>query len=207
MKKILLPLLLLSAALLWSAADASAQSREERLAEYVYYFASDSLRGRKAGTPDAAKARDYIVARYKECGLKPFFGGDFVIPFEKDGNQFANAVGVIEGNELKDEYIVLGAHFDHLGVKRGAIYPGADDNASGSAALIEVARELVSRRDELKRSVIIAAFDEEELGLYGSNGCRSRPGQDKADDERGYGRLVQAERQAYDDRNSHDQGW
>ena len=92
-----------------------------------------------------------------------------MIPFEKNGTKFANAVGVIEGNELKDEYIVLGAHFDHLGVKKGEIYPGADDNASGSASLIEVARELVSRRSELQRSVIIAAFDGEELGLYGSN--------------------------------------
>ncbi len=78
-------------------------------------------------------------------------------------------VGVIEGNSLKDEYIVLGAHFDHLGVKKGVIYPGADDNASGSAALIEIARELCANRENLDRSVIIAAFDAEEIGLYGSD--------------------------------------
>jgi len=156
-------------ALIWSATDASAQSRKERLAEYVYYFASDSLKGRAAGSPESALARDYIVARYKECGLKPFFNGNFVIPFEKDGKEYANAVGVIEGNSLKDEYIVLGAHFDHLGVKNGVIYPGADDNASGSAALIEIARELCEHRENLQRSIIIAAFDAEEIGLYGSN--------------------------------------
>ena len=114
-------------------------------------------------------ARYYIVARYKECGLKPFLNGDFVVPFKKNGKEYANVVGVIEGNSLKDEYIVLGAHFDHLGVKDGEIYPGADDNASGSAALIEVARELVARRGSLQRSVIIAGFDAEEIGLYGSN--------------------------------------
>ena len=78
-------------------------------------------------------------------------------------------VGVIEGSdpELKNEYIVLGAHYDHLGVRNGKVYNGADDNASGSAALIEVARELFSKRDSLRRSVIIAAFDAEELGLWG----------------------------------------
>ena len=163
----LIPLLLL-AALLLQEASAAAQSRKERLAEHVCFFASDSLHGRAAGTADAAKARDYIVARYKECGLQPFFGGDFVLPFEKDGKHYANVVGIIEGNELKDEYIVLGAHFDHLGIKKGEIYPGADDNASGSAALIEIARELCANRGSLKRSVIIAGFDAEEIGLYGS---------------------------------------
>jgi len=135
----------------------------------VHYFASDSLRGRAAGSPDAAKAREYIIARYKECGLTPFVGADFNVPFELDGEKYVDVVGVIPGTSLKDEYIVLGAHFDHLGVKDGKVYPGADDNASGSAALIEIARELSAGRAELQRSVIIAAFDGEELGLYGSN--------------------------------------
>lgn len=170
MKKTILSILpLLLAALLLHEVNAAAQSRKERLAEYVYYFASDSLKGRAAGSPEAELARYYIVARYKECGLKPYFGGDFVLPFEKDGKHYANVLGVIEGNSLKDEYIVLGAHFDHLGIKNGKVYPGADDNASGSAALIEIARELCAHREDLQRSVIIAAFDAEEIGLYGSN--------------------------------------
>ena len=92
-----------------------------------------------------------------------------MIPFEKNKKEYANVVALIEGNSLKDEYIVLGAHFDHLGVKKGEIYPGADDNASGSAALIEIARELNANRQYLDRSIIIAAFDAEEIGLYGSN--------------------------------------
>lgn len=151
------------------AVAASAQTRSERLAEYVYYFASDSLKGRAAGSADAAKARDYIVERYKECGLKPLSAGSYLVPFKRDGKQFTDVVAVIEGNSLKDEYIVLGAHYDHLGVKKGEIYPGADDNASGSAAIIEIARELSQHRSELQRSVIIAAFDAEEIGLYGSS--------------------------------------
>ena len=163
MKRIFI--LLLSTVL---AVAASAQTRSERLAEYVYYFASDSLKGREAGSADAAKARDYIVERYKECGLKPLSAGSYLVPFKRDGKEYTDVVAVIEGNSLKDEYIVLGAHYDHLGVKKGQIYPGADDNASGSAAIIEIARELSARRGELQRSVIIAAFDAEEIGLYGS---------------------------------------
>ena len=91
-----------------------------------------------------------------------------MVSFKRGENQYTNVVALIEGGELKDEYIVLGAHYDHLGMKKGQMYPGADDNASGSAALIEIARELSSHREELKRSIIIAAFDAEEIGLYGS---------------------------------------
>lgn len=160
--------ILLLAFTLTGGVAAMAQTRSERLAEYVYYFASDSLRGREAGSADAAKARDYIVERYKECGLKPLSAGSYLVPFTRDGKQYTDVVAVIEGNSLKDEYIVLGAHYDHLGVKKGQVYPGADDNASGSAAIIEIARELSARRGELQRSVIIAAFDAEEIGLYGS---------------------------------------
>ena len=149
--------------------DTSAQSRKERLEEYVNYLASDELKGRGAATEGAVKARNFIAARYRECGLKPLYEGDFFVPFESKGTSYCNVVGVIEGGALKDEYIVLGAHYDHLGVKDGKMYPGADDNASGSAALIEIARELVARKDQLQRSVIIAAFDAEELGLFGSN--------------------------------------
>lgn len=147
----------------------SEQSRAQRLSEYVYFFASDSLRGRAAGSADAATARDFIVERYKECGLKPFSGGSYLLPFKHGDKQYTNVVAIIEGTTLKDEYIVLGAHYDHLGVKGDNIYPGADDNASGSAALIEIARVLSQERESLQRSVVVAAFDAEELGLYGSN--------------------------------------
>ncbi len=147
----------------------NAQQTKERLTSHLYYLASDELRGREAGSADALKAAEYIENQYKAIGLKPFFE-DYRHHFQMGGDTYTNIVAQIEGADpgLKDEYIVLGAHYDHLGVKRGKIYNGADDNASGSAALIEVARELYGRRDELKRSVIIAAFDAEELGLFGS---------------------------------------
>ena len=154
-----------------TAAKAQDKTRQERLTGHVYYFASDSLRGRKAGSEDAAKAAEYIRREYEAMGVKPFFS-EWYMPFERKGRKYKNVVGVIEGADpaLKNEYIVLGAHYDHLGVKEdGQVYNGADDNASGSAALIEIARMLMSDRANLRRSVIIAAFDAEEIGLYGSS--------------------------------------
>ena len=151
------------------------QTRKERLTEHVYYFAADSLNGRAAGSPDAAKAAAYIVNEYESMGLKPLYD-DWYMPFNTNGKDYKNVVAVLEGNdpELKNQYIVIGAHYDHLGVKKGQIYNGADDNASGSAAVIEIARALCSNRDKLKRTVVIAAFDAEELGLYGSNALADR---------------------------------
>lgn len=166
--------LLLSLALLVSE-TAWAQTRQDRLAGHVYFFASDSLRGRAAGSEDAAKAAAYIVQEYASMGLKPFYE-DWYMPFTQGNKAYKNVVAVLEGNDpaLKDQYIVVGAHYDHLGVKNGKIYNGADDNASGSASVIEIARILCANRDKLKRTVVIAAFDGEELGLYGSNALAKR---------------------------------
>lgn len=147
-----------------------AQTQQDRLTRHVYYLAGDSLRGRKAGSEDAAKAAAYIVGQFEEIGIQPYFEGGWYQPFELNGKTYKNVIGVIPGNDpiLKDEYIVIGAHYDHLGVRNGQIYNGADDNASGTATIIEMARILKSQQSSLKRSVIIAAFDAEEIGLWGS---------------------------------------
>ena len=149
----------------------SAQTQQERLTRHVYYLASDSLRGRAAGSEDAAKAAAYIVNQFEEIGLQPFFEEGWYQPFEKYGTTYKNVVGILPGNDpvLKDEYIIIGAHYDHLGVRGDEIYNGADDNASGTATIIEMARLLKQQQNDLKRSVIIAAFDAEEIGLWGSN--------------------------------------
>ena len=110
--------ILFVAALLISIA-ASAQSRQERLTGHVYYLASDELQGRKAGSEYARMAADYIIGHYSQIGMKPFFS-EWTVPFTRGGKEYIDVVGVIEGNDpvLKDEYIVLGAHYDHLGVQR-----------------------------------------------------------------------------------------
>ena len=149
-----------------------AQTQQERLTRHVYFLASDSLQGRDAGTIYADKAARYIVQQFEEIGVEPYYKEGFYQPFEKYGTTtFKNIVGVIPGNDpvLKDEYIIIGAHYDHLGVKNDNIYNGADDNASGTATIIEMARILKARQSQLKRSVIVVAFDAEEDGLWGSN--------------------------------------
>ena len=148
-----------------------AQTQQERLTRHVYVLASDSLRGRKAGSEDAAKAAAYIVAQFEEIGIQPFYDEGWYQPFERSGKTYKNVIGVIPGNDpvLKDEYIIIGAHYDHLGVMNDEIYNGADDNASGTATIIEMARILKGQQSQLKRSIIVAAFDAEEIGLWGSN--------------------------------------
>lgn len=149
-----------------------AQTQQERLTRHVYFLASDSLQGRDAGTIFADKAARYIVQQFEEIGVDPYYKEGFYQPFEKYGTTtFKNIVGIIPGNDpvLKDEYIIIGAHYDHLGVKNDKIYNGADDNASGTATIIEMARILKARQSQLKRSVIVVAFDAEEDGLWGSN--------------------------------------
>lgn len=150
-----------------------AQEQQERLEEHLYYLASDAMRGREAGSADALKAAQYVEEEFRKMGLSPWMEC-YEQPFTVKQSQGTcrNIVGVIEGSDpqLKQEYIILGAHYDHLGTKAdGTVYNGADDNASGTAAIIEVARQLLSHRAELKRSVIICAFDAEEIGLHGSN--------------------------------------
>ena len=163
-------LLILSTLLLVSGST-FAQTQQERLTRHVYTLAGDSLRGRRAGSDDAAKAAAYIVAQFEEIGIQPFYDEGWYQPFERGSNTYKNVVGVIPGNDpvLKDEYIIIGAHYDHLGIMNDQIYNGADDNASGTATIIDVARILKSQQNQLKRSVIVAAFDAEELGLWGSN--------------------------------------
>ena len=174
-------ILSISILLLFICGIANAQSpQEKRLKQHVYLLASDSLRGRNAGSEDAAKAADYIIKQFEEIGVKPYFEEGWFQTFEKYGNTYKNIVGVLSGNDpvLKNEYLVIGAHYDHLGyyestnadgTPKTVVYNGADDNASGTATIIEMARLLKARQNQLKRSVIVVAFDAEEKGLWGSN--------------------------------------
>jgi hypothetical protein len=151
----------------------------DRLKKHVYTLAADSLMGRSAGSVFAAKAAAYIERQWEEIGLTPLVGESFLVPFE---NRYYNLVAIIEGNDplLKNEYIVVGAHYDHLGNKTAQngetiIYNGADDNASGTATVIELGRQLKVIQPTLARSVILIAFDAEEIGLYGSNEFANNP--------------------------------
>lgn len=159
--------------------------------QHITYLASDSLRGRATGTPEMKLAIQYITAQYDSAGLKPAdscYTQTFKITprfskvqaGQKKEVDAYNIIGLLEGSDpiLKNEYIVLGAHYDHLGVSRmdtTKIRNGADDNASGVAVLIEVAKELSTLRDSLKRSILFIAFDAEEQGLLGSRHFVANP--------------------------------
>ena len=172
--------LLLLLITIWSGGMAFAQvsGSKELLKQHVYTLAADSMKGRGINSPESRIAADYIVKQLELNGVKPF-GGQFIYPFSfKQGAVRVlgnNIVGVVEGSDpiLKSEYIVIGAHYDHVGYDldgiKTVVYNGADDNASGVATIIEMGRILVQNQATLKRSVIIIAFDGEESGLKGSS--------------------------------------
>lgn len=155
-----------------------AQTLGEKLKNHVEFLASDSLEGRGLGTSGKEKAVQYIVQEMKDMGLESL-KYDFKHSFQfKSGLAWipaTNLVGVIRGSDpvLRDEFIVVGAHYDHLGYSLSknnerVVYPGADDNASGVAAMLEIARKLKKEGKNIKRSIVFVAFDAEESGLIGA---------------------------------------
>ncbi len=147
------------------------------LKTHVSILTSDSLEGRGLGTAGHEKARDYIVSQFEEIGLKQFgdsYFQEFSFRLGIAWIPAKNIVGYIEGSDpsLKNEYIVIGAHYDHLGYSLNKdskiIFPGADDNASGVSAILEIARYFAENMGATGRSLIFVAFDAEESGLRGS---------------------------------------
>jgi Zn-dependent M28 family amino/carboxypeptidase len=153
---------------LLAPASLFAQDRvdSDALMQDLRVLSSDDMAGRQTGTPGGARARTYIERRLAALGLEvhrtPF---RFTVPGQgqKDG---ANVWTLIRGTEQPDKVIVVSAHYDHLGVRDGQVYNGADDNASGTAAILAIAENL--QRRPARHSVLIVAFDAEELGLFGS---------------------------------------
>ena len=93
-------------------------------------------------------------------------------------NKAANVIGFLEGTDLKDEAIIISAHFDHLGIKDGVIYNGANDNASGTSTLLEMLRIIDKMRKagiKPRRTIIFALFTAEEKGLWGSRFYTDHP--------------------------------
>jgi len=144
-----------------------------RLLEDVRTLASDAFEGREAGTAGGRKAQDYIIARFEEIHLSRF--GDsirrpFLLP---GGREAANLIGYVKGGKSPDRYIVVSAHFDHLGIRNGKIFHGADDNASGVAGLLACAAYFAAHPPQ--HSILFAVFDAEEKGLLGSKAFFADP--------------------------------
>lgn len=136
----------------------------------VAVLAADSLEGRAVGSVGGGKARAYIQAAFSKKGLQ-MLGDTYEQPFEVavgSGSQVTgvNMVGVLPGTVDSDAYIVITAHYDHLGIRRGQIYNGADDNASGVAGLLALAGYF--NQHPPRHSLLFVAFDGEEVGLQGA---------------------------------------
>jgi Zn-dependent M28 family amino/carboxypeptidase len=145
-----------------------------RVVDDLRYLSSPERQGRAVGTPGNEAARVYIHNQLKAAGVQPFPAG-WLQRFEFGGMRAVgyNVVGFVPGTRRTDRYIVVTAHYDHLGVRNGDLYPGADDNASGTAALLEIARYFAANRPE--NSIIFAALDAEEIGLQGAQAFVAEP--------------------------------
>lgn len=142
---------------------------ESSLLQHVETLSSDAFEGRRTGTKGAFKAEKYIVNQYASSSVLPL-GINYEQPFSftNEGKNYSgvNILGSIQGTLYPEKYIVLSAHYDHEGVKNGQLYNGADDNASGICALFSFIEYF--KINPPNHSIILAAFDAEELGLQGS---------------------------------------
>ena len=166
----------------------------------LHYLADDAREGRGVGTRGLEEAGAYLARAFKTIGLAP--GGDSgtyfqtftisptapaVVHSDAGGKTIRNVIGVLRGRSptRRGEVVVVGAHYDHLGLggfgalddpdSTGKVHNGADDNASGTTALLEVARRLAGRRGGPDRTVLFIAFSGEELGDLGSGHFVAHP--------------------------------
>ncbi|HVK96283.1 MAG TPA: M28 family peptidase, partial [Flavisolibacter sp.] len=143
----------------------------EQLIKDLQFLSSNELKGRLPGTPEMETARAYILNRFRQVGVDSFSTGiqqPFTFKIRSDGSATTgvNIFGVIKGRKRPKDYIVVTAHYDHLGVLSGNIYNGANDNASGTAALFAIASYF--KKNPPDHSIIIVALDAEEQGLQGA---------------------------------------
>ena len=128
---------------------------KEKVQEVLSTLASDEMKGRLVGTPENQKAAEYIAAHFKANGLDYCTGDSFLVPFDYKGTTVYNVCGVKKGKS--DKILGFSAHFDHIGVKNDVIYNGADDNASGTTAIIEIAEYFKTQKP--KFSMVFMAFN------------------------------------------------
>ncbi len=142
-------------------------------------LSADDMEGRQVDTPGGARARALIIRRFKESGIAPF-GASYESPFTFAGRgsnaaerHGVNVIGKIDGTKEPRRYIVVSAHYDHLGIRNNQVFNGADDNASGTAALFSIGAYFAAHKPE--NSIIFVAFDAEESGLRGSQAFVRQP--------------------------------
>jgi len=169
---------------------------KEQIRASIEFLASDALRGRLTGSPEILKAANFIAEEFRRAGTKTLdSSGEYLAPFYKRPNPLLpfydtthpfgyNIIGILPGSEKPSELIIFSAHYDHIGTNAldsflmrsrrsldyegDIIYNGANDNASGTAALISLSRYFGTIRNN-KRTLVFVAFSGEEYGLVGSS--------------------------------------
>lgn len=164
-----------------AAAAGAVHVDADRLLADVRFLASPELAGRRTGSPGAERARAFVGERLAAV-TAPLAGQrsqTFAVrprrprQGETPNLQGTNVFGVIPGTVFRDRYLLLTAHYDHLGVRDGELHPGADDNASGVATLLAAAAHFAAHPP--RHSLLFVAFDAEELGLAGSEAFVAAP--------------------------------
>ena len=157
----------------------NAQIDSVALIRDVSVLSHDSMEGRLVGTPGSAKARAYLERRFREVGVQPVGGQSYLHTFEITRGtppttvHGTNIIGMVRGSAVSDRYIVVTAHYDHVGVREGQVFNGADDNASGTGGLLQIAQYFARNRP--RHSMIFVAFDAEEGGLRGARAFVANP--------------------------------
>lgn len=150
---------------------------EEGTRSHIDFLTSPKIAGRAAGTPQAREVAEYIAAQMESYGLQPFRSVSFFQPFnlpatgKVQGRKGYNVVGYLPAARKNADYIVIGAHFDHIGSLGERFYPGADDNASGVATLLELAQAFAlsyKEKGNLGHNIVFVAFDGNNYSLLGS---------------------------------------
>jgi len=160
----------------------------DNLKKNLYVIASDEMEGRDTGSPGQKKAGEYMIAYYKSLGISyPKVLGSYYQKVPSDfmkkrgGNNLPdseNILAFIEGSEKPDEVVVISAHYDHVGTKNGVVYNGADDDGSGTVAVMEIAKAFQSAKkagNGPKRSILFLHVTGEEHGLFGSEYYTDHP--------------------------------
>ncbi len=148
-----------------------AQSDSTRLLSTLEQLCTEVAGGRKPGTEGHRWARDFILDEFKSIGLQPVGESFLQSSHARNGLRLHNIHGMIRGKT--DRYMLVTAHYDHLGETDGGLYYGCDDNASGVATMLEIAHYYADNTPE--HSLIFIAFDMEELGLLGAEHWVNHP--------------------------------
>ncbi|KMQ68416.1 peptidase M28 [Chryseobacterium sp. FH2] len=162
--------------------------KADDLKKNLYVIASDEMEGRDTGSPGQKKAGEYMVNYYKNLGISfPKALGSYYQKVPADfmkkrggGNlpDSENILAFIEGSEKPEEIVVVSAHYDHVGTRNGVVYNGADDDGSGTVAVMEIAKAFQSAKKEgkgPKRSILFLHVTGEEHGLFGSEYYTDNP--------------------------------